>query len=820
MSAPLTKRGAALAPVSSASPVLSVPTPLPVPEREVLAGRYELLALLGVGSMGSVYRAWDRELDDVVALKMLRRELMASREMLERFRTEVKLARRVTHKNVARVFDIGEHDGLRFLTMELVEGTSLEAIREREGYLPIARVVDLATQICGGLAAAHAAGVVHRDLKPDNIVVDPNGRAVIADFGIARALAGTAKDARALSGMAGMVGTPAYMAPEQVEGTEPIDGRADIYAFGAMLFELFTGELPFPGDTPLAVAIARLRGDAPDVRTRRADIPERVARIVAKCMAREPSERYATSAELFAQLDRLRTSIAADPVAAMLPSVNAIPVAVPSSPRSVASLTMLEEVAFELVPTARPVVKMVAVLPFKILGDVADAYLADALTEDLIDTLSVTEGLRVRTRGSVARFRGMDTDPRDAGRALDAQVVVSGTLSAVGERLCVTARAVSVADGYQLWATRFERPGRDVVAIADEAANALSDVLTVSRAKTERRAPGDPVALDLYLRGRHEHNTFFRAGNAQAVDLLRLAHHRAPDDPTIMASYAVALMRRFALEDAASDVAETAQKLAVRALALSPDRADAHVALAGLHLSRGELGDAARHLGRALTLAPTLADAQEMAGQLLIELGPLDEGVLRLEAAVALEPRLFEAQYRRARGLALRGDWSASDGVFRLFTPDNDDVCNAYWLTRIRLAMWRRQRSQADGFVREIGERKFYFRGLCLELCGLLARREGPRTILSRLDAFSMGASPRRRAFLAQIRAEVLAFAGETDDALDALATADSAGLLDLVWLDACPLFADLQDDVRFFSVRARVAARGRAALEAFEEAR
>jgi serine/threonine-protein kinase len=218
-------------------------------EPQVLAGRYELLGLVGTGGMGSVYRARDRELDEIVALKMLRRELVDAPGMLARFRQEVKLARKVTHRNVARTFDIGEHAGDKFLTMELVEGESLANLLHREKKLELARVIELVEAICSALSAAHAAEVVHRDLKPDNVLLAKDGRVVVTDFGIARAVTSDAQPT-----IGAPIGTPAYMAPEQLEGSHPIDARADLYALGAMTYELLTGQQPWTGDSAYAVA--------------------------------------------------------------------------------------------------------------------------------------------------------------------------------------------------------------------------------------------------------------------------------------------------------------------------------------------------------------------------------------------------------------------------------------------------------------------------------------------------------------------------------------------------------------------------------------
>src|SRR5579871_23407 len=258
-----------------------------------VGGRYEILGLLGVGGMGSVYRARDRELDETVALKMLRRDLVEHPGMLERFRREVKLARRVTHKNVARTFDIGEHERYRFLTMELIEGEPLTQLMAQCGKLPASTIVDIASALCAGLAAAHAAGVIHRDLKPDNILLARDGRPVITDFGIACAF-----EPGALRTVGAPVGTPAYMSPEQVEGASEIDARADLYALGVILYECATGDLPFQGRSPYVIAAARLTEPPPDPRLVRHDLPDSLVRVIVRCMARDREARFSTAEEV------------------------------------------------------------------------------------------------------------------------------------------------------------------------------------------------------------------------------------------------------------------------------------------------------------------------------------------------------------------------------------------------------------------------------------------------------------------------------------------------------------------------------------------
>ena len=389
------------------------------PPRHVFGGRYEILGLVGSGGMGTVYRARDVELDEIVALKLLRRDLLDKPGMLDRFRQEVKLARRVTHRNVARTFDIGEGDGEKFLTMELVEGEALSARIAREGALPLGFVAEVAASMCAGLAAAHEAGIVHRDLKPDNVLIARDGRVVITDFGIARAVFDAGRAATV--GLA--LGTPAYMAPEQVEGATDLDARTDIYALGAMMYECLTGERPWTGDSVWSLAAARLMQPPPDPRVKRPDLPPAAAELVLRCMARKREDRFASAAQAAVALSAL-TMPAAE---ARRPSTP------PAGPAPLDSGT-----------------KTVAVLPFRNTGAKDDDYIAEGLSDDLIDGLSMTPGLRVLARDAVTRAGAQGQGARDLGRELRVDVVVDGSVRRAGEQLRISARVISVADGFQL----------------------------------------------------------------------------------------------------------------------------------------------------------------------------------------------------------------------------------------------------------------------------------------------------------------------------------------------------------------------------------
>jgi serine/threonine-protein kinase len=255
--------------------------------------------------MGIVYKAHDRELDDAVAIKTLRSEVLsADPSLLDRFKQEIRLARKITHPNVLRTHDLGETGGLRYLSMEFVKGITLKNLLETGEIVPTPVGLRIAKQICAGLAAAHEVGVIHRDVKPQNIIIDPAGGLKIMDFGIARL-----HEERGMTATGTVVGTPDYMSPEQARGL-PLDFRSDIYSTGVVLFELFTGSLPFEGDSPLAVVLKHVQEKPPLPQTRNPRIDPKVAAIILKCMEKEPDRRYQTVNELYEALTRVTAAAA------------------------------------------------------------------------------------------------------------------------------------------------------------------------------------------------------------------------------------------------------------------------------------------------------------------------------------------------------------------------------------------------------------------------------------------------------------------------------------------------------------------------------
>ncbi len=751
------------------------------PETEratILAGRYALVSLIGSGGMGAVYRARDLELDEVVALKMLNRGFDRRDASVQRFRREVKLARRVTHKNVARTFDIGEHEGERFLTMELIDGTPLSAYA-RASELPLSRVVEIATELCAGLSAAHAAGVVHRDLKPDNVMVGNDSRIVITDFGIACAASNDPDEPRGL-----MMGTPAYMAPEQVEGATDIDARADLYALGTILYELVTGSRPWRGPGVYNIAAQKLVSPPPDPRDTRPNLPDGIAAVILRCMAKERTSRFTDADSVAHALAAALTGTSPAPPA----TVN------PRSPP----------------PRSAQRRKDVAVLPFR-CDDPEDLHIAYGLTDDIIDVLSGSPDLRVRARGGVEREALRDRDPCGVGRTLGVEVVVEGSVRRVDAGIRVTLRVLSVADGFQLWARRYEVPLSLAFSIGDEAAAAVCEAVTLEFHGAPRVHSADSGAIDLYMRARHAYQQISRESLERAIVLFQQALERAPDDPRILAGLAMAQTRHLYYAETVHSV-DNALASARKAVALGPEHVEARTALASILLGTGDYIASAREAAAALRTGPDHPDAIELVARFLGESGRTAESIAAYEAVLAVDPSRDVLRYEIVRLRALTGDWDSALALADE-SPQPGSV-NMYWLLRWRLLMWRRDKEGAQEALATASKGTFEFRTVAIAMLSFIAGVTGPEAALEDIRARSQGMrAVRLRVLLHQMTAEVCALLGDSDATLAALQAADAVWLLDILWLDHCPLLDDYRTDPTFLAVRSSVAERAAAIL-------
>ena len=413
----------------------------------VVAGRYRVIATAGIGGMGVVYKARDLELDEDVALKVLRPDLGADPDWIARFRRELVLARQVTHRNVVRIHDIGEHEGLRFLTMRYVEGRSLLDLLRAEGSLPVDRAERIVRQLAEALQQAHDAGVVHRDLKPANVLVEADDTAYVTDFGVARSLG-----REGLTRTGAVVGTPDYLSPEQVAG-EAVDGRSDVYALGILFYEMLTGQLPFPGQSQAEILAQRLGGRARDIRETGIAVPAYVRAAIARCLERSPSRRYQSARDLVADLDRrsVRTPVARRRywVGACLAALAAGAIWGAQRYRATAPAAGS---ASSPAPTASAL-HSVAVLPLTVETAARDLdWAGTGLAEMLAAGLSESPGLRVLDAQRVFRaLRDLklggsldERDLRQIAETLEVDRLVAGTVRRAGATVRLDLRLVAV----------------------------------------------------------------------------------------------------------------------------------------------------------------------------------------------------------------------------------------------------------------------------------------------------------------------------------------------------------------------------------------
>ncbi len=767
----------------------------PLSPGSVFAGRYLVEGPLGEGGMGSVHAVLDRELGERVALKVLSTVAEVRPEALDRFRREVRVARRITHRNAARTFDIGEHAGLHFLTMELVDGESLAERLARQQRLTPAHVSEVGQQICDGLAAVHDAGMIHRDLKPANVLLETTGRVVLTDFGIARP---TAPNDRVTREPGQMVGTPHYMAPEQVMG-ETLTAHTDLYALGLLLYEMATGQLPFERDSAIATAMARLH-EPPTRPDRHTNLPAPLVTAIMACLHRTPADR---PADARAVRDLLSMVSAQPPTGPSKPGTDPIPsvdaLTVPpgtSSARSFCSVNVGE--------------RSLAVLPMRYRGPPDDAYVAEAITEQLIDLLSMTRGLRVPAAGATEPFAER-RDPRAVREALGVDVVVDGTVQRSGARLRVAVRLLDANDGYQTWSERFEGELQDVFELQDDIATRIAETLRLRFETSHFEVSAPPEALELYMRARVLMRDFGMGGVDGAPALLARCLELAPDLPPALASYAVVCARMWFMlgEDPWAARCEDAVN---RALFHGPKLPDTHLAAARMHGQRAQFGEAARSIHKALELAPTHAAAHTYLGIMQCEAGRSNEGIRHIELGLELAPTDRMPLLTAVRHLLLHDHDERAEALAQRLLDEEPGAGVALTMMRLRVAVWRRDPEAIARWRDALPNTHWHLPRLVLSGAGFALGEIDQTELRACFDELVQpGLSRRYHALHEQLLVEGL-LAGERPDlALPVLETLAQEVLVDVDWLEHCPLMEQLRDEARMVDVRTKVRARARA---------
>lgn len=757
---------------------------------ERFADRYTVEALIGRGGMGTVYRVRDTMVDEAIALKLLG---AASLDVVERFRREVRLARRITSPHVARTHDLGTHAGVHYLTMELVEGVSLGRKLE-DGPLSPSRAARVGAAIARGLAAAHAASVVHRDLKPDNVLLEAStGRVVVTDFGIARAL--ESERTRATGGIAG---TPAYMAPEQLTGA-PIDGRADLYALGVVLFEMLTGVLPFEGDTPISIAVARLHRPPRDLNSLRA-VPPELARVVDALLAREREQRPEAAASVALTLDE----IAAASDQGTTPSAISMPtnasfqkLIVTPSPHTPSSTSGLR--------------RLIAVPAITYRGAPDQAHLPDGIADELVDLLSRTRGISAIGRAAVQNEMARERDPRVIGRNLGATHLLEGTLQASGGKVRLTMRLADVQSGVQVWTYKEDFETHEGFGLEERAARRVAESLRIGLEGLVGNERISGEAMELYSSARKRARSPSITDRAATVATLDQVILLAPSFAPALAVHAMACVRAWITPRMSADDVPThdwkADALASvkRALERAAHVPETHHAAAMVYLQDGQFRDVARHARAALALAPAYPDAHLILGQLKLEAGDANAGLSSIEIALDIDPSLHVGHYERARYHGLYGDAALYDGLSKYLFDINERVLWAQ--LEVRVGAWRgepeRIRRGLDALIKSphpiAGPLAIYAR---------VALGEQPPASGFGPASTTFAMSPRIRSIALQMQAEAYGVSGDIDSSATCLELAATTVLVDLDWIDRCPLLAGARERPAFPEWRRAVALR------------
>ena len=673
----------------------------PVALVQALEGRYTLERLLGRGGMATVWLAEDLKHGRQVAVKVLHESVRRSLGA-ERFLREIRIAARLAHPHVLPLIDSGEAgDALFYVTPHVPDG-SLRDRLERGGRLPVAEALGILREVAGALDYAHRQGFVHRDVKPENILF-ADGHALLADFGIARAQGAIGAEAVTEVGL--VLGTPEYMSPEQAAGEQQLGPPSDLYSLACVVYEMLAGEPPVRGDGARST-IARQVVETPrPVRALRPEVPPRIERTLARALAKDPQDRFATVAEFAAALEQ---------------ETDEGPVAV---------------------------TRAIAVLPFVNASPEPDTeYLSDGITDELINALASVEGLRVASRTSVFAFKGKAADVRTIGALLGVSFVLEGTVRRAGARLRITAQLTSTDDGRLVWSQRYDRTLEDVFAVQEELARTIVDALRESSLAdfvppTVRRRTPSLAAYGLYLKGRYAWNK--RSGEG-TVEAIRFFEQAIAEDPQYAQAYAgLADAHALQLDYRSVPVAEgfaRARGYAQKALALDETVAEAHASLAWtLFIYDWDWDASARHFRRAVELDPRYATAHQWYAFWLAAQGRHDESLAEVHRAMELDPSSVSirrsvgwANYYARRFDAARYHLERAQAM----NPTSDETCRVLSLVLAMQERWDEAERVAREAVSLSSGASYDLAGLGYVL-GRVGRREEAEAVQRELESRS-----------------------------------------------------------------------------------
>jgi len=611
-------------------------------------GDYELLEEIGRGGQGVVYRARQRSLNRTVALKVIGLGQWATKAHLKRFRLEAEAAASLNHPCIVPIYEVGERGGACYFSMGFVEGGQLEEVVKHEP-VPTRRAAELIAKVARTVHYAHERGILHRDIKPGNILLDAKGEPHLTDFGLARLMEKESTVTHTLD----VIGTPSYMAPEQAVGNNAaVSSVTDVYGLGAVFYELLTGHPPFAGGTTFETIRLVLDSEPRQPRLWNPKIDRDLATICLKCLEKDPQCRYASALALAEDLERW---LKHEPIRARRIGVftrgkkwvwrN------PTTAVLIASLVALVAAVGVIVWKSelvrRPIPASIAVLPFLDLSQAKDQeYFCDGMSEEILDALAKIDGLRVVARTSSFSFKGKNANASEVGKKLNVENVLEGSLRREGNRIRISAQLVNARNGFHLWSQTYERELQGVFALQDEITRSIVDALKIKLAVSlpthEQR---NTEAYDLYLRGEYEFRQAESSLTADAYDradaFYRQALARDPNFAEAAAELARSrLSRHWYVSSLAPAELEEVESIIDRALALAPNSPEAHLAL-GLFFYWGhrQYENALTEFNRTLELQPNNALARQYCAAVYRRRGEWERSLADFRRAQELDPR-------------------------------------------------------------------------------------------------------------------------------------------------------------------------------------
>jgi serine/threonine-protein kinase len=611
---------------------------------------YKILEKLGEGGMGVVYKAQDTKLDRMVALKFLPANASVNAETKARFLQEAKAAAALNHNNICTIHGVDEVDGKMFIVMEYIEGGTL---REKLPYAKIDDAVTVAIQIGEALQDAHSKGIVHRDIKADNIMLTSKGQAKVMDFGLAK-LKGSLK----LTKTSSTVGTLGYMAPEQIQGGA-VDSRSDIFSFGVLLFEMLTGKLPFRGEHEAAMVYSIVHEQPESLTKYIPDAPSGLVHVLGRALEKDPEDRYQSVADMVSELRRgqkkttrvLRSSAADQaPQRSSAAREESTQAAVPATRKKtiiIAAISVIAVLAvlYNMFIGRQQAIASLAVLPFENIGASPDQeYLSDGVTESIINSLTRISSLRVIPRSTVFRFKGKEMDIQDIGTKLNVGAVLSGRITHRGEVLEVQVDLIDIKRESQLWGNHYQSSKGDLLSLQQQITNDVSSKLGIglsseTREKLAKRSTDNTQAYQLYLQGRYYWNKRTAVALERAIDYFKqaialdstyaLAHSGLADTYIVQSQYSGI---------PTSITIPLTQKSARRALALDNSLAEAHTTLAFSYFEEWKYDEAEREFKQSLLLNPRYATTYHWYNIVLVRTGRIDEASAMIQQARELDP--------------------------------------------------------------------------------------------------------------------------------------------------------------------------------------